>query len=99
MRLVNPTDFEILEALADHGRNTAQNISLLIEKDRQYINSRLPQLTDYELTAQIGPADNSGLYELTDRGQIVVHHWQDHNDPTADFDTIIAQHLDTDATE
>ena len=71
MKLVDPTDFDILETL-DEGRNVAPNVAAELEHDRAYINTRLPQLQDYGLVDKIGPADNSGLYELTDRGRAAI---------------------------
>jgi len=41
MRLTDPTDFEVLEALED-GPNVASNIAIKTERDRAYINTRLP---------------------------------------------------------
>ncbi|MGM0372202.1 MAG: ArsR family transcriptional regulator [Halobacteriota archaeon] len=72
MRLAEPTDFEILEALADGKRNTAANLSYILDKDRSYINTRLPILADYGLVDRVGPAPNSGLYEITERGLAVI---------------------------
>lgn len=72
MRLAEPTDFEILEALADGKRNTAANLAYILDKDRSYINTRLPILADYDLLSRVGPAPNSGLYEITERGLAVV---------------------------
>ena len=67
-RLVHPTDFQILEALADGRRDTAANLAVTIEKDRNYLNTRLPVLADEGLICRIGPAKKSGLYQITPRG-------------------------------
>ena len=67
-RLVNPTDFQILESLADGRRNTAANLAAAIEKDRNYLNTRLPVLADEGLIQRVGPAEDSGLYQITPRG-------------------------------
>ena len=69
MRLVDLTDFQILEALSDGRRNVAANIAIELDKDRAYLNTRLPELEDYGLIKRIGPAENSGLYEITEVGQ------------------------------
>lgn len=76
MRLTHPTDYAILQALDEHGRNTAVNLSILINQDRQYINSELSKLRGTDLVKQIGPAKNSGLYEVTEEGIQVVEYWQ-----------------------
>ncbi|QKY22260.1 MarR family transcriptional regulator (plasmid) [Halolamina sp. CBA1230] len=72
MRLVRPTDFHILEHLSDGNRNTASNIAKELEKDRSYINTRLPALANQGLITKVGPDENSGLYEITQRGYAVL---------------------------
>ena len=72
MKLRRPTDFLILEALEERGRNVATNLSFHTEKSRKNINTRLPVLDDYGLVAKIGPAERSGLYEITARGRAAV---------------------------
>ncbi|WP_336036248.1 ArsR family transcriptional regulator [Halobacterium yunchengense] len=74
MKLAVPTDFEILDALSDGKRNNAVNLSHLLEKNRAYINTRLPVLADYGLVERVGPAPNSGLYEITAKGQAALEH-------------------------
>lgn len=68
MKLRRPTDFLILEALHTHGRNIAPNIAERTGKSRKNVNNRLPVLADYGLVRKVGPADRSGLYEITDQG-------------------------------
>lgn len=93
MKLVDPTDFEILEVLNDRGRNTAQNVALILDKNRGYINTRLPVLASFNLVTRIGPAENSGLYEITDRGREVLNHRDAYQD--ADFEELVDQKLDS----
>lgn len=69
VKLQRPTDFLILENLQNEGRNVAQNISINIEKSRSHVNVRLPILEDYGLVRKIGPAEKSGLYEITEQGE------------------------------
>lgn len=66
MRLTSPTDFEILEALADGDPNIAANFSYELGKNRSYINTRFPVLADHDLVERVGPPPNSGLSEITD---------------------------------
>lgn len=94
MRLAEPTDFEILEALADGKRNTAANLSYILDKDRSYINTRLPILADYSLVDRVGPAPNSGLYEITKRGTEVIDIRDSAMDPEIDFDARLAERLE-----
>ncbi len=84
VRLVQPTDFLILEALDEHGRNVAPNLEHHTEKSRKNINNRLPVLEDYGLVEKVGPAENSGLYEITERGLLALEH-RDEYDEVDDF--------------
>lgn len=68
MKIRLPTDVDIMETLSDGKRNTAANLAYLIDKERAYINTRLPVLADYGLIERVGPAPNSGLYVMTDSG-------------------------------
>ncbi|AAG20136.1 hypothetical protein [Halobacterium salinarum] len=74
MKLAVPTDFDILDALSDGKRNNAVNLSHILDKNRAYINTRLPILTDYGLVERIGPAPKSGLYAITAKGQAALTH-------------------------
>lgn len=90
MKLTQPTDFEILEAFEEHGRNVPANIAIHIDKDRPYINTRIPALHDHGLLSYIGPAEKTGLYELTDRGKAALNHRDVYNEvgPT-DFGELV----------
>ncbi|MFB6086743.1 MAG: ArsR family transcriptional regulator [Halodesulfurarchaeum sp.] len=94
MRLAEPTDFQILEALSDGRRNTAANLSYVLDKDRSYINTRLPILADYDLVERVGPAPNSGLYEITERGRTVIDIRQSAAGPDVDFDARLAERME-----
>lgn len=74
MKLRRPTDFLILEALEEHGRNVATNLEHHTGKSRKNINTRLPMLEDYGLVEKVGPAEHSGLYEITPKGQAALEH-------------------------
>ena len=90
VKLQRPTDFLILEVLAEDGRNVAPNIALEIDKSRSHINVRLPQLADYYLVRKVGPAENSGLYEITDKGEAVLA-LRDQYDSSDDFEDLVEQ--------
>lgn len=94
MKLAVPTDFDILEALSDGRRNTAVNLSYVLDKNRSYINTRLPILADYELVDRVGPAPNSGLYEITQKGRIVVELREKYRTEGVDFDALVEDTLD-----
>ncbi len=88
MKLRQPTDFLILEALEDKGRNVATNLAAHTGKSRKNINTRLPVLEDYGLVRKIGPAERSGLYEITSLGKAALV-YQEQYDEVDDFDSLI----------
>ncbi|APW98898.1 transcriptional regulator [Halobiforma lacisalsi AJ5] len=90
MKLRQPTDFLILEALAEHGRNVAPNLAHHTGKSRKNINTRLPVLTDYGLVKKIGPKNKSGLYEITPRGETAIR-MQDLYREVDDFEIILEE--------
>lgn len=91
MRLQLPTDHLILEELTK-GRNVAANLSMEIDRHRNYINARMAQLQDYGLVEKIGPAENTGLYELTERGEVVLE-LIDQYEEADDFDQLVDEAL------
>lgn len=68
VKLKRPTDFEILDIFSDGERDVGVNVADRLDKNRGYINTRLPQLEDYGLLERVGPSDRSGLYRITPRG-------------------------------
>ena len=97
MKLAEPTDFDILETLDERGRNTAQNIAMVLDKNRGYVNTRLPHLANLDLVERVGPAENSGLYELTEKGRVVVVHRDEYGKSKADFEALIEEKLRSNA--
>jgi len=93
VRLRQPTDFLILEALAAYGRNVATNLSRIMDKSRKNINNRLPKLVDYGLVRKIGPADHSGLYEITSKGELALGHREKY-DEREDFGAFLDRRLE-----
>ncbi|WP_345778219.1 ArsR family transcriptional regulator [Halobaculum rubrum] len=77
----------------EHGRNVAPNIAEHLDRDKGYINTRLPQLADYGLLARIGPSENAGLYEITKRGRVALEQRDEYEDAD-DFDAVIDDYLD-----
>ncbi|QRV17577.1 winged helix-turn-helix transcriptional regulator (plasmid) [Haloterrigena salifodinae] len=88
MKLRQPTDFLILEALEEKGRNVATNLAEHTGKSRKNINTRLPVLEDYGLVRKIGPAERSGLYEVTSTGKAALV-YRDQYDEVDDFESLI----------
>lgn len=97
MKLRQPTDFLILEALHSYGRNVAPNLAEITGKSRKNVNNRLPVLADYGLVRKIGPAERSGLYEITDRGRTTMR-LRDEYDEVEDFDALVERKLETEST-
>jgi len=94
VKLQRPTDFLILECLAEGGRNVAANVALEIDKSRSHVNVRLPMLQDYGLVEKIGPAENSGLYEITSKGRVVLEHREEYDAEDVTFDELVAEKVD-----
>jgi len=92
MRLRQPTDFLILEALHTYGRNVATNLAKTTGKSRKNVNNRLPVLTDYGLVRKIGPAEQSGLYEITEQGRAAIELRTEYDDAD-DFEALIERRL------
>lgn len=88
MRLRQPTDFLILQELEDKGRNVATNLASHTGKSRKNINTRLPVLEDYGLVRKIGPAERSGLYEITSDGKAALL-YQDQYGQVDNFEELI----------
>lgn len=88
MKLRQPTDFLILEALEDKGRNVATNLAAHTGKSRKNINTRLPVLEDYGLVEKIGPAERSGLYEISSMGKAALVYRDQYGD-VDDFEALI----------
>lgn len=93
MKLTAPTDFDILESLSDGKRNNAVNLAHKLDKNRAYINTRLPILADYGLVERVGPAPNSGLYVITEKGQAVLENRAAYREEGVDFDAAVERTL------
>ena len=89
MSLRQPTDLLILEALEETGRNVATNLAHHTNKSRQNINTRLPVLSDYGLVQKVGPADRSGLYEITSLGKRALR-YREQYDENENFEDLLA---------
>ena len=72
MKLVLPTDFDILEVMSDSRRQTAPNLAKILDQKRQYMNDRLSSLAGFGLVERVGPSDRSGMYEVTLKGLLVL---------------------------
>lgn len=86
------TDFMILDQLHE-GRNLAVNIAMEIGRARNYINQRMPYLLDYGLVEKVGPYEDSGLYELTEKGRLAYEHRAAYHDDEVDFDALLDEKL------
>lgn len=90
MKLVVPTDFEILEVMSDGKRQTAPNLAALLDKESKYMNNRLADLAGHGLVEKVGPAERSGMYVITDFGRAALDHRDEYaHDSAREFRELI----------
>jgi hypothetical protein len=71
LKLVRPTDFEILYVLRDGERYTASIVAKLLEKGSDYISSQMSNLAKQHLLNRIGPdVDRCVLYRINQSGAV-----------------------------
>lgn len=87
---LNDTDFMILDKLRE-GRNTAANLAVELDRSRKYLNTQMGYLHDYELIEKVGPLEDSGLYEITEKGRAAVEHQDLYEEDADEFDRIVAE--------
>ena len=92
IKLYRPTDFFVLESLEEHSRNVAPDVAHHTGKSRKNNNTRLPVLADYGLVTKIGPADTSNLYDITERGSVVLE-LRDRYENGPDFEQLVEERL------
>jgi len=93
--LLNETDVEILSELDDGNRNVAANVAMEIDADRSDVNTRFSQLRNERLVERVGPHAQSGLYEITAKGEVVVEHRDVYeSDAVDDVETVVETRLD-----
>jgi len=90
---LRPLDFSLLKELLK-GRNVGGNLHMTLDVTRPYVNERLGIMADYGLVNRVGPNDNVGLYEITDKGRITLEH-KDLYEEIDDFDAFIKERLNT----
>ncbi|EJN61567.1 helix-turn-helix domain-containing protein [Halogranum rubrum] len=73
MKLVDPTDFEILEVMSEGKRQTAPNVAAHLDRKRQYMNDRLSALAGMGLVERVGPSKRSGMYVITTKGRVALN--------------------------
>ena len=92
MDLEQPTDFLLLEALHSYGRNVGQNLAQMANEEASEVENRLAVLTSENLVTKIGPVDEAGLYEITERGRVALRLRDDYG-VVDDFEGLVNQHL------
>lgn len=90
---LRPLDFLLLEELLK-GRNLGGNLHITLDVTRPYTNERLRTIADYGLVERVGPNENVGLYQITDKGRAALE-YQDEYDEIDDFDAFIEEQLNT----
>lgn len=100
VKLVDPTDFDVLEVMSDGKRQTAPNLAELTGRKRQYMNDRLSALAGHQLVRSVGPSDRSGMYEITDRGRRALEYRDLYSHSKAvEFGKLVAGELSKDELE
>lgn len=80
MKLTTPTDFKILEEMADGKRQTPGNLADLIDIDNTYASGRVQHLLDHDLVERVNPnLRHGGMYVITNRGRVAVEHWREYD--------------------
>lgn len=96
VKLVYPTDFEILEAMSNDKRQTATNLAAIIHRDSRYMNNRLASLAAFGLVEKVGPSPRSSMYVITERGRVALENKEayDH-DSIREFALMVDEQLDS----
>lgn len=84
VKLVVPTDFEIMAAMSDGKRQTAPNLAEIIGKKSRYMNNRLATLAGAGYVEKVGPSNSSGMYRITSKGLAAVELRDEYSHDTAD---------------
>ncbi len=71
---LNPTDIQILTALDKGNRQTPKNLGVLLNRDSAYISGRSRSLIRAGYADDPGPADKSGMVEISITGRVAVAH-------------------------
>lgn len=91
---LRPTDFMILDRLRE-GRNVGANLAIELDRNRGYVNNQLSKLASLGLVRRVGPSENGGLYELTERGDLAVAYQDVYRDDAAAFEELLDEELAT----
>ena len=82
--LTIPTDLDILDILSTGRRQTPANIGAHLDRDQDYMGTRLRFLRDLGYLRYAPPADRSGMFEITPAGLVASWHRdqyvRDHHD-------------------
>mgnify|MGYP005845148319 CR=1 FL=1 len=94
MELTEPTDFDVLAAFRD-GRNVGANVALELGLEPASVTTRLSRLVEHGLLARVGPSEQSGLYELTKRGEAALVYRDHYTDLGRDrFEAVVSDAAD-----
>lgn len=95
VKLVVPTDFDILEAMSNGKRQTAPNLAEILDRESKYMNNRLAELAGGGFVKKVGPAERSGMYTITDRGRIALEHRAEYTHESAqEFAKLVDEKLE-----
>ena len=100
VKLVVPTDFDILDAMSDGRRQTAPNLAEILDKESKYMNNRLAELAGGGFVRKAGVSENSGMYIITRKGRAALKHRDEYShDSASDFAERMEQVADAEELE
>ena len=92
VKLVVPTDFDILDVMSDGKRQTAPNLAEILDHESKYMNNRLSELAGKGLVEKVGPSKRSGMYVITEEGRAALALQDEYShDRTQEFDELVEE--------
>jgi RIO-like serine/threonine protein kinase len=80
VRLVQPTDFDILDEMSDGRRYTASLLADLLDHRARYMSNRIGHLDSYGLITRVR---DSTMFEITPKGRAALDMQDDYSHQTA----------------
>lgn len=68
---ISKTDWGLLENCSQN-RETRANLSVMLDVTPNYVSKELSKLSKLELIEEVGPAENSGMYVTTSKGDYTL---------------------------
>lgn len=92
VRLVQPTDFDILEEMADRKRYTGSALAQLLDHKPRYMSNRLAHLEDHRLVDRFM---DTTMFEITEMGLVALQLRDEYShDTSREFEELIDETLE-----